>query len=91
MQHSASVNIFSAAALTLFLMAAPLTAQENSAPVTQPTKDQEQTPGLQQTPDGQTMNTAGEWIKPAACHSRVGSVALGGSTGPTFPNGPAWK
>jgi hypothetical protein len=87
MKHTASANTFSVAVIVLFLMAAPLTAQENTAPA-QPANGREQTPGLQQTPDGQTMNSAGEWIN---CQNRVDTVALGGSTGPTFPNGPGWK
>ena len=64
------------------LMTAPLAAQESNQFLPHPTKDQEQTPGLQQTPEGQTLNTAGERLKPLQ-ETRV--MFGGSSTGPTFP------
>ena len=73
-------NAFTAISIASLLIAAPLAAQENNQLL--PTKDQEQTPGLQQTPEGQTLKTAGERVKPL----QETRVMFGGSTGPTFPN-----
>ena len=76
-------NTLTAISIISLLLTAPLAAQESNQLVPQSTKDQEQTPGLQQTPEGQTLNTAGERMKPLQ-ETRV--MFGGASTGPTFPN-----
>jgi hypothetical protein len=81
----------SAAALfASLLMSAPLAAQGLNITAAQPTSDQEQTPGLQQTPEGQTMKTAGEGTKTFK-ETQAAPVGGTGSTGPTFPTAPAGK
>jgi hypothetical protein len=80
MRQANTLTVISIASL---LMTVPLAAQESNQFTPQPTKDQEQTPGLQQTPEGQTLNTAGERLKPLQ-ETRV--MFGGSSTGPTFPN-----
>lgn len=71
------------------LFAAPLLAQEEGKPLpAQPTKGQEQVPGLQQTPDGQIMKTVGEWTRPLL-ETQAGFMTT--STGPTFPDPPTAK
>jgi len=77
-------NTLTAISIASLLMTAPLAAQENNQLL--PTQDQEQTPGLQQTPEGQTLKTAGENTRPLL-ETRAGPFVGGGaSTGPTFPN-----
>ena len=74
------------AATASMLLAAPLLAQEDGSLPAQPVKSQsqDQVPGLQQTPDGQTMKTAGERTKPIK-ETQAGP-ATSTSTGPTFPD-----
>lgn len=76
-------NTLTAISVVSLLLTAPLSAQESNQFAPQPAKDQEQTPGLQQTPEGQTLITAGERMKPLQ-ETRV--MFGGSSTGPTFPN-----
>ena len=84
--------LLTAAAVSLTLVAAPLVAQEdNQTPPAQPTNDQDQTPGLQQTPEGQTMKMAGEKVKFLQEIESDRSAAAGPSTGPTVPNSPPSK
>jgi hypothetical protein len=71
------------------LLAAPLLAQEDGPLPAQPVKSQDQVPGLQQTPDGQTMKTAGERTKPIK-ETQAGPATATG-TGPTFPDPPPAK
>lgn len=87
-----NIGILTATAVLLMFAVAPVSAQESSQPLpTQPSNDQVQTPGLQQTPDGQTMKTAGEKTKPSQ-ETEAGAASSGvTSTGPTFPNNPPAK
>jgi hypothetical protein len=78
-------NTLTAISIASLLMTAPLAAQESNQLPPQPTKDQEHMPGLQQTPEGQTMKTAGEKMKPLQ-ETQAGMILGGASTGPTFPN-----
>ncbi len=87
-----NIGILTAGVLSLMFAVAPLSAQENNQSLSpQPAKGEDQTPGLQQTPDGQTMKTAGEKTKTP--HEAEAGAASGGttSTGPTFPNAPPAK
>lgn len=73
------------AAAASVLLTPPLLAQEDSTLVpVQPAKSQDQVPGLQQTPDGQTMKMAGERMKPV--HEALAGPVISTSTGPTFPD-----
>jgi hypothetical protein len=73
------------AATASVLVTAPLMAQEDNTLVPiQPVKSQDQVPGVQQTPDGQTMKTAGERMKPV--HEALAGSVISTSTGPTFPD-----
>jgi hypothetical protein len=75
------------AAIASLLMAPPLMAQEDSALVpVQPVESQDQVPGLQQTPNGQVMKTAGERTRPIK--ETLAGPAISTSTGPTFPDAP---
>ena len=78
-------NTLTAISVVSLLVTAPLAAQESNQFLPQPTKDHEQTPGLQQTPEGQTLKTAGERTRPLL-ETRAAPFVGGGSTGPTFPH-----
>jgi hypothetical protein len=84
-----------AAAGASLLFAVPFVAQEGNAQeedqplVAQPAKSQDQVPGLQQTPDGQIMKTAGEKAK--LIRETQAGPATSTSTGPTFPDAPLTK
>ena len=80
---------FVIAATASLFFAAPLLAQEEGPLPAEPTKSQDQVPGLQQTPDGQTMKTAGERTRPLK--ETLAGPAAGTSTGPTFPDPPPAK
>lgn len=85
------INAFAAVATASLLLAAPLAAQEGTQPLTAPSeKTNDQVPGLQQTPDGQTMKTVGEKTPPLQ-ETQAGPATGGGSTGPTFPHHPPAK
>jgi hypothetical protein len=74
-------GLVATAAISFLFTTGPAVTQEGDdlPQLTKPTKDQESTPGLQQTPDGQTMKTAGEMTRPTR------ECFTGGSTGPTLP------
>jgi hypothetical protein len=79
--------IFVTAAAAALMLSVPLAAQVGeNAPASEPA-DQNQTPGLQQAPDGQTMKTAVEKEKSTKeSQSAPNSEGTSTSTGPTFPN-----
>jgi hypothetical protein len=81
-----------AVSVASIFLATPLMAQESTQPlIAPPAKSNDQVPGLQQTPDGQTMKTVGEKTKPLQ-ETRAGPAMGGGSsTGPTFPYHPPAK
>lgn len=78
--------IFVTAAAVALVLSAPLAAQVGeNAPASEPA-DQNQTPGLQQAPDGQTMKTAVEKDRPTKESHAAPTGTESTSTGPTFPN-----
>jgi hypothetical protein len=81
-------DVMVAAAFSLAFAGTTVAAEDNIAtPTSQPGAEQEQTPGLQQTPSGEPMKTARDKDAPKPS----GSTPPSSSTGPTFPNGPAPK
>jgi len=78
------------AAVSLSLAAAPLLAQEDQPFQIRPMNDQEQTPGLQQTPEGQVLKTAGDKTSVLEIYGGAAATA-GSSTGPFVPNSPPSK
>jgi hypothetical protein len=80
--------VYVTAAAASLALSAPLHAQVSENPQTLEPMDQNQAPGLQQTPEGQTMKMAVEKDKGL----KEGQAAQTGverpttSTGPTFPN-----
>ena len=78
--------IFVTAATVLLVFSAPLHAQvSEDSPAAEP-MDQNQTPGLQQAPDGQTMKVAGDKEKSRKESHAAPVDSPTSSTGPTFPS-----
>lgn len=79
------LGLISVAAVAL-LLSVPLHAQVSENALEVQPSEQEQTPGLQQAPDGQTMKTAVEKDRPAKESQAAPTGVESTSTGPTFPN-----
>jgi hypothetical protein len=85
-------NAITAISAASFLLTAPLAAQEGAQPmIAPPAKTNDQVPGLQQTPDGQTLKTVGEKTRPLQETQNGPATGGGTSTGPTFPHQPPAK
>jgi hypothetical protein len=81
--------VIAASAGLFFAMPLPAQAEEDPPLPAQPAKSQDQVPGLQQTPDGQTLKTAGEKTK--RIQETQAGPATSTGTGPTFPDAPPVK
>jgi hypothetical protein len=78
--------IFVMAVAIPLALSAPLHAQvSEDSPASEPI-DQNQTPGLQQAPDGQTMKVTGDKEKSRKETQAAPVDAPTSSTGPTFPS-----